>query len=170
MWPVPINGTDLNLGSSAFDTKLGLDMDEPGSYENGYSILEIMAPTSGTSATCSAVAGGSESVFAFNGVLYNKSTSGILPAVEEYAGTTLHPGGIGLEFYGGKTAANTSLVKDRGHSGLARNYAITQQGLSANITCGDLDPNKFSLNFTTTNSSNTTCGFRLLVDTGFWTC
>ncbi|KAG1883592.1 hypothetical protein F4604DRAFT_1677355 [Suillus subluteus] len=159
LWPVPIEGRELYLSSNAFDVKLGLDTTKSGNYQNGYDILDIMSSMSGTSASRSAVAGGSDSVFAFNGVLYNISSSGILPAVEDYAGTSLHPGGIGLEYYGGKVAVNTSVVEDRGHFGLTRNYTVTQRGLSAIITCSDLsdlDPNEFSLNFTSTNSSNTT--------------
>ncbi|KAG1811483.1 uncharacterized protein BJ212DRAFT_513004 [Suillus subaureus] len=105
-----------------------------------------MTSMSGTSASRSAVVGGSDSVFAFNGVSYNTSSSGILPAVEDYAGTTLPPGDIGLWYYGGKVA---SAVKDYpSRSGLTRNYTVTQQGLSANINCSDLsdlDPNEFSL-------------------------
>ncbi|KAG1811477.1 uncharacterized protein BJ212DRAFT_1301988 [Suillus subaureus] len=160
LWPVPINGTDLDLASSAFDVKLGDEIAVPENYihKNGCNILEIMAPMSGTSATHSAVVGGSDSIFAFNGVSYNISSSGILPAVEDYAGTKLPPGSIGLAYYGGKVAVYTSLVKDRGRSGLTRNYTVTQQGLSAIITCSDLsdlDPNEFSLNFTSTNSSTT---------------
>ncbi|KAG2338417.1 hypothetical protein BDR05DRAFT_951933 [Suillus weaverae] len=149
LWPVPIEGKDLDLGSSAFDAKLGLDTTKSGSYTNAYNILDIMAPMSGTSATCLAVAGGGASVFAFNGVSYNKSSSGIIPAVEDFAGTTLAPGGIGLEYYGGKVTVNTSVVSQahRGRSGLAKNYTVTQQGLSANITCSYLDPNEFSLSF-----------------------
>ncbi|KAG1816002.1 uncharacterized protein BJ212DRAFT_1481065 [Suillus subaureus] len=159
LWPVPISGTDLDLASSAFDVKLGDDdTNMSGNYMNGCNVLEIMASMSGTSATRSAVAGGSDSVFAFNGVSYNISSGGVLPAVEDYAGTKLPPGDIGLAYYGGKVAVYTSLVKDRGRSGLARNYTVTQQGLSAIVTCSDLsdlDPNKFSLNFTSTNSSTT---------------
>ncbi|KAG1842187.1 hypothetical protein DFJ58DRAFT_748255 [Suillus subalutaceus] len=159
-WPVPINGTDLDLGSSAFNLKLGNDTNEFGDYTKGWDLLVIMASMSGTLATASAVAGGDKSVFAFNGVLYTESSSGILPAVEGYAGTTLPPGEyIGLEYYGGKVAVNTSpanpsLVK--GRYGLARNYTVIQQGLSATITCSDLDTNEYSLSFTPFNTSNTT--------------
>ncbi|KAG1857803.1 hypothetical protein F4604DRAFT_2039256 [Suillus subluteus] len=157
LWPVPISGTDLDLASSAFDTKLGSDSQKSGYYQHGLNTIDIMASMSGTSATRLAVAGGNESVFAFNGVSYNTSSGGILPAVEDYAGTTLRPGGIGLEYYGGKVAVNTSAVKGyRGRSGLARNYTVTQQGLSANITCSDLDPTKFSLSIENTTWSDIT--------------
>ncbi|KAG2039845.1 hypothetical protein BDR03DRAFT_1008525 [Suillus americanus] len=144
LWPVPISGTDLDLGSSAFDAKLRSDLNTTGYYQNGWDLLGIMASMSGTSATRSAVAGGNESVFSFNGASYIISSGGILPAVEDYAGTTLHPGDIGLAYYGGKVAVNTSVAKDRG---LVRNYTLTQQGFSANISCSGLDPNdsEFSL-------------------------
>ncbi|KAG2141259.1 hypothetical protein DEU56DRAFT_273886 [Suillus clintonianus] len=149
VWPVSIEGKDLDLGSSAFDAKLGLDNILLGLRANAYNTLNIMAPMSGTSATSLAVVGGGDSVFAFNGVSYSKSSSGIVPAVEDFSGTSLAPGGIGLGYYGGKVVVNTSVVneKHRGRSGLARNYTVTQQGLSANITCDYLDPSEFLLRF-----------------------
>ncbi|KAG1887762.1 hypothetical protein F4604DRAFT_1614076, partial [Suillus subluteus] len=155
LWPVPISGTDLDLASSAFDTKLGSDSQKSGCKDgvslHGLNTIDIMASMSGTSATRLAVAGGNESVFAFNGVSYNTSSGGILPAVEDYAGTTLYPGDIGLEYYGGKVVVNTTVIKDRG---LTRNYTVTQQGLSANISCSDLDPNdsEFSLSISNITS------------------
>ncbi|KAG1887764.1 hypothetical protein F4604DRAFT_1718256, partial [Suillus subluteus] len=155
LWPVPINGMDLDLGSSAFDAKLGSDLAKSGYYQNGWDLLVIMASMSGTSATRLAVAGGNKGIFAFNGVSYNTSSGGILPAVEDYAGTTSPPVDIGLEYYGGQIAVNTSLDKFRGRSGLARNYTVTQQGFSAIITCtdlSDLDPNQYWMNFSNSTS------------------
>ncbi|KAG2039838.1 hypothetical protein BDR03DRAFT_950512 [Suillus americanus] len=149
LWPVPINGTDLDLGSSAFEAKLSSDLNTAGYYQNGWDLLVMMASMSGTSATRLAVAGGSGSVFSFNGVSYSTTSGGILPAVEDYAGTTSPPVDIGLEYYGGRVAVNTSL-KYQGHSGLARNYTMTQQGFSAIVTCSDLsdlDPNQFRMSF-----------------------
>lgn len=158
-WPVTINGTDLDLGSSAFNAKLGSDLNAPGHYQSGLDLIDIMASTSGTSATRLAVVGGSESIFAFNGVSYDTSSGGILPAVEDYAGTTSLPIKIGLEYYGGQVAANTSLSKYKGRYGLARTYTVTQQGFSAHINCTNLsalDPNQYSMSFNNFTSLNTT--------------
>ncbi|KAG1728080.1 hypothetical protein EDB19DRAFT_1913904 [Suillus lakei] len=134
LWPVSIKGKDLDFGSSAFDAKLGLDTTLPGLYANAYNMLDIMAPMSGTSAARLAVTGGGGSVFAFN--------------------VSHSPGAIDPGYYGGKVAINTSVVNEehRGRSGLARNYTVTQQGLSANITCSYLDTNEFSLQFDNTTS------------------
>ncbi|KIK44685.1 hypothetical protein CY34DRAFT_802445 [Suillus luteus UH-Slu-Lm8-n1] len=141
-WNVPIQGKDLDLGSPAFDTQLGKDMNNMGeSFRNFSYILDIISPMSGTSASLSAVVGGDESVFAFNGVSYSKSSSGIVPAVKEYAGTSLTTNDVGLDYYGGKVTVNTAPVLDHEHSGLARTYNVTQQGLSAHIICSALDPN-----------------------------
>ncbi|KAG1876718.1 hypothetical protein DFJ58DRAFT_740913 [Suillus subalutaceus] len=155
LWPVNIPGSELNLTSSAFDAKLGFDAVQPTYFENFYDTLDIMALMSGTSATRLAAVGGNESVFAFNGVSYNTSSGGILPAVEDYAGTTSFPTAIGLQYFGGKVAVNSSLAKARGRSGLARNYTVTQQGLSANINCSylsDLDKNEFSTSLDTSST------------------
>ncbi|KAG2141261.1 hypothetical protein DEU56DRAFT_274005 [Suillus clintonianus] len=156
LWPVPIEGKDLDLGSPAFDAKLGLDMNASSiSYTNVYNILDIMSPMSGASATRLAIAGGDNSIFAFNGVSYSKSSSGIVPAIEDFAGNSLTPGGVGLQYFGGKVAVNTSVVnkEHRVRSGLARNYTVTQQGLSANVTCGVPDPKEYSLSILDNPSS-----------------
>jgi hypothetical protein len=115
--------------------------DENKSLRNFSYILDIISPMSGLSASRTAVGGGEDSVFAFNGVSYSKSSSGIVPAVEEYAGTSLTTNDVGLSYYGGKVTINTTPVLDHDHSGLDRTYNVTQQGLSANITCSALDPN-----------------------------
>ncbi|KAG1728077.1 hypothetical protein EDB19DRAFT_167647 [Suillus lakei] len=153
-WSVNIEGKDLDLGSSAFDAKLGRDFYYSSSqtFKNFLNIMGIISPMSGISATHSAVAGGDDSVFAFNGVSYSKSSSGILPAVEEFAGTSLSSNNTGLDYYGGKV---TTPVLDHGNSGLARNYTVTQQGLSASITCRALDPNdpQYSMSIQTNDSA-----------------
>ncbi|KAG1728079.1 hypothetical protein EDB19DRAFT_1747977 [Suillus lakei] len=152
-WRVPIQGKDLDLGSPAFDAQLGNDMyNGSGSFRNFSYILDIISPMSGTSASRSAVAGGDDSIFAFNGVSYSKSSSGIVPAVKEYAGTSLTTNNVGLEYYGGKVIVNTTPVLDHEHSGLTRNYTVTQQGLSAHIRCSALDPNDPQYSMSINNS------------------
>lgn len=139
---MPIQGKDLDLASPAFDTQLGNDMYNGNiSWKNASYMLDVILPMSGTSASRLAIAGGDDSVFAFNGVSYSKSSSGIVPAVEEYAGMSLTTYDIGLSYYGGKVAVHTTPVLDNEHSGLSRTYNVTQQGLSAYITCSALDPN-----------------------------
>lgn len=108
---------------------------------------------SGMSASRSAIVGGDESVFAFNGVSYSKSSSGIVPAVEEYTGTSLTANDVGLKYYGGKVTVNTTPVLDHEHSGLARTYNVTQQGLSALVTCSALDPNDPQYSISVENST-----------------
>ncbi|KAG1723845.1 uncharacterized protein EDB91DRAFT_1270577 [Suillus paluster] len=140
-WPVPIQGKDLDLASPAFDAQLGFDMNGNQSRTTTYYISDIMVSMSGMSATFSVVVGGNDSVFAFNGVAYSKSTGGIVPAVEEFAGTSLTTSSLGLQYYGGKVAQiNSSIANDK-YSGISRSYNVTQQGLSANVTCGPLDQN-----------------------------
>lgn len=117
------------------------NLDAGESFRNFSYILDIISPISGTSASRSAVAGGDDSVFAFNGVSYSKSSSGIVPAVEEYTGTSLTTNAVGLQYYGGKVTVNTTPVLDHEHSGLARTYSVTRRGLSALVTCSALDPN-----------------------------
>ncbi|KAG2358315.1 hypothetical protein BDR07DRAFT_1489593 [Suillus spraguei] len=154
-FPILISGKDLDLGSSAFDAQLGLDIAMLGSYVNASDMLDIMAPMSGISAIPLAVTGGNYSIFSFNGVSYWISSGGIIPAVESYSGTTSAPGAIGLAYYGGKVTVNT-LVGDK-HQGIYySDYAVikvTQQGLSADITCSDLDPDEYSLSLDDVTSS-----------------
>ncbi|KAG0699919.1 hypothetical protein DFH29DRAFT_934642 [Suillus ampliporus] len=140
-YTVYFNAKDLDLGSPAFDARLGLDMyTDNGSLKNFKNIIDIMVPMSGISATRLAVAGGNDSVFAFNGVSYTESSSGIVPAVEEYAGTSSTTGNVGLEYYGGKVIQVNSTIPNYNHSGLYRYYTVVQQGLSAYITCSALKP------------------------------
>ncbi|KAG2141260.1 hypothetical protein DEU56DRAFT_940703 [Suillus clintonianus] len=139
--PVSIQGTELDLGSLAFNAQLGLDLSSGNiSWNKFVNIINVVTPMSGLSATRSSIAGGNDSVFAFNGVSYSKSSSGIIPAVAEFAGTSLVTDTVGLGYYGGKVAPGILVPVDK-YSGLARNYSATQQGVSANITCSPLDSN-----------------------------
>ncbi|KAG2358317.1 hypothetical protein BDR07DRAFT_1489596 [Suillus spraguei] len=154
VFPVSISGKDLDLGSTAFDAQLGLEIPMLESYMSASDMLDIMAPMSGTSATPLVAADGEYSVFSFNGVSYWISSGGIIPAVESYAGTTSTPGGIGLAYYGGKVMVNTVSNKHQGvNNGSYTVTSVTQQGLSANITCSDLDPDQYSLSFDNITSS-----------------
>ncbi|KAG1833235.1 hypothetical protein DFJ58DRAFT_847876 [Suillus subalutaceus] len=104
------------------------------------------------------------SMFSFNGVSYNQSTGGVLPAIEEYSGSSNPPGpDVGLAFYGGRVPVNTSfdwgnLASDAGTQGIAKNYTVTQQGVTANVTCQPIDrsQNEFNLNPHTTQGPEIT--------------
>jgi hypothetical protein len=85
------------------------------------------------------------SIFSFNGVSYNRSTGGVLPAIEEYSGSSKPPGSnVGLAFSGGRVPVNTSfdwrhLKRDAGTEGIGKNYTVTQQGVTANVSCQPID-------------------------------
>ncbi|KAG1743039.1 hypothetical protein EDB19DRAFT_1699533 [Suillus lakei] len=147
-WPVATFGTELDLGSVAFVNQLNTDL-------NGYQANTVQAPAfqtinvltllSGIAAVD--VQGGVQmsSMFSFNGVSYNQSTGGVLPAIEEYSGSSNPPGpNVGLAFSGGQVPVNTSfawghLGRDAGTQGIAKNYTVTQQGVTANVTCQPID-------------------------------
>ncbi|KAG2110505.1 uncharacterized protein F5147DRAFT_126459 [Suillus discolor] len=155
-WPVGTFGTELDLGSAAFVNQLSTDLngivattDQAAAFE----VLNVLTLLSGIAAVD--IQGGVEtsSMFSFNGVSYNQSTGGILPAIQEYSGSSAPPGSnVGLEFTGGQVPVNTSfdwghLGRDAGTQGISTNYSITQQGLTANVTCQPIDrsQNTFSV-------------------------
>ncbi|KAG2071074.1 hypothetical protein BDR04DRAFT_572423 [Suillus decipiens] len=93
-------------------------------------------------------------MFSFNGVSYNQSTGGILPAIEEYSGSSTPPGSAApLAFFGGKVPVNTSFEwgqsgRDGGFQGITKNYTVTQQGVTANVTCQPIDDSQNSFKVT----------------------
>ncbi|KAG2065152.1 hypothetical protein BDR04DRAFT_1145535 [Suillus decipiens] len=160
-WPVRMTGTELDLGSVAFGNQLSTDLNEY--YANGvqapaFETLNILSLVSGLAAVD--IEGGvpTSSMFSFNGVSYDQSTGGILPAIEEYSGS-LNPTGsaVGLAFSGGKVPVHTSpewghLGRDAGtHQGISKNYTVTQQSVTANVTCQPMDRSQNS--FTAVNST-----------------
>ncbi|KAG1898657.1 uncharacterized protein F5891DRAFT_1237123, partial [Suillus fuscotomentosus] len=157
-WPVETFGTELDLGSVAFLNQLSRDLHTYNSTANSvqasaFETISVLALLSGIAAV--SVQGGVEtsSMFNFNGVSYNQSTGGVLPAIEEYSGSSTQSGSaVGLAFIGGQVPVNTSfnwghLRRDAGTQGIAKNYTVTQQGLTANVTCQPIDrsQNTFSL-------------------------
>lgn len=155
-WPVKMTGTELDLGSVAFGNQLSVDLN--GYQANGvqapaFETLNILSLVSGLAAVD--IEGGvqTSSMFSFNGVSYDRSTGGILPAIEEYSGSSNPPGSaVGLAFSGGKVPVHTSpewghLGRDAGtHQGISKNYTVTQQSVTANVTCQPIDrsQNSFS--------------------------
>ncbi|KAG0694012.1 hypothetical protein DFH29DRAFT_961944 [Suillus ampliporus] len=150
-WPVPMSGTELNLGSAAFANQLTVDLNtvQANSVQNtGFQTINVMTLLSGIAAVV--VEGGvqTSSIFSFNGVSYNRSTGGVLPAIEEYSGSS-NPSQYGLAFSGGNVPVNSSfdwgrLERDSGTQGIAKNYTVTQQGVTADVTCQPIDRSKNS--------------------------
>lgn len=147
-WPVVTFGTELDLGSAAFVNQLSTDLNVENAntvQAPAYEILNVLTLLSGIAAVD--IQGGVEtsSMFSFNGVSYNQSTGGILPAIQEYSGSSAPPGSaVGLAFTGGQVPVNTSfnwghLGRDAGTQGISKNYSITQQGLTANVSCQPID-------------------------------
>ncbi|KAG2049798.1 hypothetical protein BDR06DRAFT_961101, partial [Suillus hirtellus] len=153
-WPVKTFGTELDLGSVTFANQLSTDLkiSEANSAPT-FDAISVLTLLSGIAAV--GVQGGVEtsSMFSFNGVSYNQSTGGVLPAIEEYSGSsTPSDSAVGLAFTGGKVPVNTSfnwgrLGRDAGTQGITKNYTVTQQGLTANVTCQLIDrsQNTFSV-------------------------
>lgn len=155
-WPVGTFGTELDLGSAAFVNQLSTDLNDivvNTAQAPAFQVLNVLTLLSGIAAVD--IQGGVEtsSMFSFNGVSYNQSTGGILPAIQEYSGSSAPPGSnVGLAFTGGQVPVNTSfnwghLGRDAGTQGISKNYSITQQGLTANVTCQPIDrsQNAFSV-------------------------
>ncbi|KAG2065375.1 hypothetical protein BDR04DRAFT_1108633 [Suillus decipiens] len=147
-WPVGMLGTELDLGSVAFVTKLSTDLYTPEQNSvqaPAFETINVLTLLSGISAAD--IQGGvqTSSIFSFNGASYNRSTGGILPAIGEYSGSLTPPAGFGLAFSGGYVPVNTSL--EPGHfgrdastyQGITKNYTVTQQGVTANVTCQPID-------------------------------
>ncbi|KAG1837646.1 hypothetical protein DFJ58DRAFT_815360 [Suillus subalutaceus] len=147
-WPVRIFGTELDLGSAAFVNQLSTDINaEQASNVQvpGFEIINVLTLISGLYAIDNQ--GGpnvqSNNIFSFNGVLYNQSTGGVLPMIEEYSGSSNPPGpDVGLAFDWGHLGRNAGT-----HQGIAKNYTVTQQGVTANVTCQPIDrsQNTFSV-------------------------
>ncbi|KAG2031826.1 hypothetical protein BDR03DRAFT_971727 [Suillus americanus] len=166
-WPVATFGTELDLGSVAFVNQLSTDLNaqEANNVQAAaFQTINVLTLLSGIAAVD--IQGGvqTSSMFSFNGVSYNQSTGGILPAIEEYSGSSKPPGSdVGLAFTGGQVPVNTSfdwghLGRDAGTQGIAKNYTITQQGVTANVSCQPIDrsQNAFSIDPTMTQGPNLT--------------
>ncbi|KAG1837656.1 hypothetical protein DFJ58DRAFT_815425, partial [Suillus subalutaceus] len=147
-WPVSTFGTELDLGSAAFVNQLSTDINAVQAntvQAPAFETINVLTLLGGIAAVD--IQGGvqTSSIFSFNGVSYNQSTGGILPAIEEYSGSSNPPGSnVGLAFSGGRVPVNTTfdwghLGRDAGTQGIAKNYTITQQGVTANVSCQPID-------------------------------
>ncbi|KAG2144476.1 hypothetical protein DEU56DRAFT_205731 [Suillus clintonianus] len=160
-WPVAMSGTELDLGSAAFVNQLSVDLNiavNSTTQAPAFQTINVLTLLSGISAVD--IQGGVQttSIFSFNGVSYNQSCGGVLPAIEEYSGASDLPGpNVGLEFSGGKVPVNSSfdwghLGRDAGTQGISKNYTVTQQGVTADVTCQPMDRSKDSFEVTPTVS------------------
>ncbi|OJA07711.1 hypothetical protein AZE42_05207 [Rhizopogon vesiculosus] len=164
-WPVALNGTELNVGSVAFTNQLNDDLNALTAniaQAPAFQTLDVLTLLSGISAV--EVEGGvqTSSIFSYNGVSYNRSTGGVLPAVAEYAGSTNAPSTVGLYFSGGQVPVHSSFDWGRdqaesGTQGIGKNYTVTQQGFTANVTCQGIDRSvdSFSVTPNVTQGSST---------------
>ncbi|KAG2139934.1 hypothetical protein BD769DRAFT_172151 [Suillus cothurnatus] len=147
-WPVATSGTELDLGSVAFVNQLSTDLraTEANSVQApAFETINVLTLLSGIAAVETQGGVQTNSMFSFNGVSYNQSTGGVLPAIEEYSGSSNPPGSnVGLAFAGGRVPVNTSfdwghLERDAGTQGIGKNYTVTQQGVTANVSCQPID-------------------------------
>ncbi|KAG2028808.1 hypothetical protein BDR03DRAFT_976296 [Suillus americanus] len=165
-WPVGMFGTELDLGSAAFINQLSTDLNTENAdnvQAPAFQAINALTLLSGVAAID--IQGGvqTSSIFSFNGVSYNQSTGGVLPAIEEYSGSLTPPGShVGLAFSGGRVPVNTNFdwknTRDTGTQGITKNYTVTQQGVTANVTCQPIDrsQNTFSIDPTLTQGPNIT--------------
>ncbi|KAG0692031.1 hypothetical protein DFH29DRAFT_883205 [Suillus ampliporus] len=141
-WPVPMFGTELDLGSVAFANQLSANLPVNNgiiSVAPAFITINVLTLISGIIAID--VEGDAETtpIFNFNGVAYNRTT-------DEYSGAS-NPSQYGLAFSGGKVPVNTSFDWGRhgsGNAGIAKNYTVTQQGATADVTCRPIDRSKNS--------------------------
>ncbi|KAG1833236.1 hypothetical protein DFJ58DRAFT_228928 [Suillus subalutaceus] len=154
-WPVLMSGTELDLGSVAFINQLGTDLitlEANPLQAPAFETINVLTLLSGVAAIDDQGGVQTSSMFSFNGVSYNQSTGGVLPAIEEYSGSSNPPGSdVDLAFSGGRVPVDTTFdwghARDAGTQGIAQNYSVTQQGVTANVTCQPIDrsQNTFSI-------------------------
>ncbi|KAH7926474.1 hypothetical protein BV22DRAFT_353132 [Leucogyrophana mollusca] len=158
MIEVEASGSELDLTSPPFAELLsGEIIYEPGPNSsvalienNSFQVLDLGGVLSGNSAAGRSL--GVPNSFNFNGATYNLST-GVLPSIPDYAGTTSMPSDTRLAFSGGKVPVNMSTNPQSYPQGLSRNYSMLQQGLTASVSCFQrnlTEPNPFYLYYSNT--------------------
>ncbi|KAF8546892.1 hypothetical protein OG21DRAFT_1022811 [Imleria badia] len=129
------SGWELDLNSSYFESQLGAQLVSSGNVlGNGNSVKII-----DTGGLLSGIAHaqynfGVSGVLNFNGVSYNMSTGGILPAAPGFHGSSqpAQPNNTGLGFVGGFVPTHVQFPSPQA---IFSNYTIQQQGLTADVTC-----------------------------------
>ncbi|KAG1808043.1 uncharacterized protein BJ212DRAFT_718141 [Suillus subaureus] len=160
MWPVQLNGSELDITGSAFAALLRQEFLANGLtdiQDNAFEILDVGAMLSGVAAA--GFTFGLPGTFNFNGAKYNISTKGIVPTIEDYSGSDGVPGANGtrLGFSGGNVTVNTGAVPGSHLSmyipqGFNRNYSMWQQGLTADVSCRAIDSSQTQYIWDTNNS------------------
>ncbi|KAF9237754.1 hypothetical protein BU15DRAFT_48369 [Melanogaster broomeanus] len=160
-----VTGTELDLASPAFVQLLQTELAvysplQSAVHDDSFPIIDIGGSLSGISAAGTSFA--LPGIFNFNGVKYNTSTGGVLPAIRDYAGSTQNPGpdGARLSFAGGRVLTNTTLHPAMSEAGAAqwlgiqRNFSVYQQGLTAEVTCIPASESQYQLNLVNNYTSS----------------
>ncbi|KAG2366434.1 hypothetical protein BDR07DRAFT_1480110 [Suillus spraguei] len=158
MWPVQLNGSELDITGSAFAIILQEEFLANGLIQdNSFEILDIGAMLSGVVAA--GYTFGLPGTFNFNGAKYNTSTQGIVPTIESFSGSDGVPNANGtrLGFSGGNITVNTGIRPGSRASthipqGFSTNYSMSQQGLTANVSCQAMDSSQTQYLWDTNNS------------------
>ncbi|KAG1873189.1 hypothetical protein F4604DRAFT_2012011 [Suillus subluteus] len=160
MWPVELNGTELDITGSAFAALLREEFLANGLtdiQDNAFEIIDIGGLLSGVVAA--GFSFGLPGTFNFNGAKYNVSTQGVVPTIEAFSGSDGVPNanGIRLGFSGGNVTVNTGVVPGSYSNapipqGFSTNYSMSQQGLTANVGCRAIDSNETQYLWDTNNS------------------
>ncbi|KAG2065869.1 hypothetical protein BDR04DRAFT_1160970 [Suillus decipiens] len=158
MWPVQLNGSELDITGSAFATMLHKEFLANGLIQDSsFEILDVGAMLSGVVAA--GYTFGLPGTFNFNGAKYNMSTQGIVPTIESFSGSDGVPNASGtrLGFSGGNVTVNTGIIPGSRASahipqGFSTNYSMSQQGLTANVSCRAIDSGQTQYLWNTNNS------------------
>ncbi|KAG2354588.1 hypothetical protein BDR07DRAFT_1428978 [Suillus spraguei] len=158
MWPVQLNGSEIDITGSAFATLLrGEFIANDLIQDNALEVLDVGGMLSGVAAA--GYTFGLPGTFNFNGAKYNMSTQGIVPTIESFSGSDGIPdaNGTRLGFSGGNVTVNTGVIPGSHASvyipqGFSRNYSISQQGLTANVSCRVIASNQTQYLWNTNNS------------------
>ncbi|KAG1869374.1 hypothetical protein DFJ58DRAFT_61855 [Suillus subalutaceus] len=158
MWPVQLNGSELDITGSAFAALLREEFLANGLIQDSaFEILDVGGMLSGV--TAAGFTFGLPGTFNFNGAEYNVSTQGIVPTIESFSGSDGVPGANGtrLGFSGGNVTVNTGVVPGPHPSvpipqGFSSNYSMSQQGLTANVSCRAIDTSQTQYLWDTNNS------------------
>ncbi|KAG1813451.1 hypothetical protein EV424DRAFT_1349034 [Suillus variegatus] len=158
MWPVQLNGSEIDITGSAFATLLREEFLANGLIQdNAFEVLDIGGMLSGVAAA--GFTFGLPGTFNFNGAKYNISTQGVVPTIEAFSGSDGIPDADGtrLGFSGGNITVNTGVVPGSHSSvpipqGFSTNYSMWQQGLTANVSCQAIDSSQTQYLWNTNNS------------------
>ncbi|KAF8548269.1 hypothetical protein OG21DRAFT_781446 [Imleria badia] len=129
------SGSELNLDSSYFESQLGAQLVSSGNALGNGNSVEIIDTDGLLSGIATAqYSFGVSGVLNFNGVLYNVSTGGVLPAAPGFLGSSqpAQPNNTGLGFVGGFVPNHVQFPQSQA---ILSNYTIQQQGLTADVTC-----------------------------------